>query len=1163
MADDKENKAPPESSLRSNNNASQSTEEGTSSSDKISTKSSLFRLNLKVPASLQWIPDNWTWSKIKIALRCAVAAWLAMVLFVIPPVELYMGQAAFLILIASILSPPADPFLIVIEREVLIIFFVATTWAWCCLGMKLADLARTNRQPGISLAAAITSGGRYVEAGPTVILGVFMFIGTAILLYIRARKGPGPYLFACILSCICLTISLTTAAMIPFPYYQIGQAIIIPLGFHSVIAVLCALCLFPQTVSAQFTTRLHSVFTPLVRSIDLHRELLKMPPTSSDFEPTSKTLSKVVAGAEAALVPVAISARLLPSDLIYNRFAPTDYKPIHDIGRRMAVRANGMIAYWTLIDPLRERFPVTPVPSRPGTPGTMTPVRSEGTSVPHSRPPSPERSPLNHEGLQPGKAATNLSEAEGREPTPPGSPHPMSPITPTTSSRRSHSHPHHAHFKSAHNHHYHHHHHHSHSHHHRLLFNALSHLSLSRINTKEDHAVGVFESHRYLDLEATHFYDPRSEYYTERTKELLKESCDELLVSCRESLVWMREWLLNVRKGRWNFWTSKERKEEIWRKNLETVQSLRDKHGEVLERFIAKDRSVFLIGLDPQDKLIFDNVRHAVIEPWRIVFKAKGDDVEMPSHRYLFHCYVYQYHLMRFSTMLLELLDEVIRLEKERRHYRLWTPVNRMFRWEGWELYDHALNHDEEDPEMIQGLVPAAMEDLGLARRRDPDALPPRTPFEWVVSRLYRFIVSLGGGNALYAVKAGILTIIMCLPSFVKSSAQFAYNNRFIWAIIMAQLTLARFRGDTTFGQVARIMSTFLGGIVGMLFWYISAGSGHGSPFGLAAVAAVTFPFIFYLRQYYPGPPMTVLIFLVTTFLIVGYSYQDSHIILPGNPGVGWDVAWRRFTLVTVGVTAAFLFSFFPPSYTIRRYQRATLATTSSEIGAIYCAIISYASSRNAEEDQEIVKSLVAIRSKLNRSAVLKTNVMYEFSLRGRWPAKRYHKVLELQIQLTYSLSNLLSIIEHLEPTWTRAFLVRTRLFDPDFQGDMLAVISMISHSLRTGDPLPQITPCPLLNRMMLKYHGLNVVSRDDDHDYGISRTLTPEMLENKQYMIFCVGVSIAFGIVNRLDRLMLAVKEIVGEDYHIHGVGLSTRSGGVELGPRTSTIPYRTPTNV
>lgn len=36
----------------------------------------------------------------------------------------------------------------------------------------------------------------------------------------------------------------------------------------------------------------------------------------------------------------------------------------------------------------------------------------------------------------------------------------------------------------------------------------------------------------------------------------------------------------------------------------------------------------------------------------------------------------------------------------------------------------------------------------------------------------------------------------------------------------MGQLTLARFRGDTTFGLTARVLSTFGGGLIGACMWY-------------------------------------------------------------------------------------------------------------------------------------------------------------------------------------------------------------------------------------------------------------------------------------------------------------------------------------------------------
>ncbi|KAF7798199.1 hypothetical protein EIP86_009416 [Pleurotus ostreatoroseus] len=45
-----------------------------------------------------------------------------------------------------------------------------------------------------------------------------------------------------------------------------------------------------------------------------------------------------------------------------------------------------------------------------------------------------------------------------------------------------------------------------------------------------------------------------------------------------------------------------------------------------------------------------------------------------------------------------------------------------------------------------------------------------------------------------------------------------------------------------------------------MIIWYISTGSGRGNPYGLAVITAVCFPFFFFVRLYWPGPPMTNLI---------------------------------------------------------------------------------------------------------------------------------------------------------------------------------------------------------------------------------------------------------------------------------------------------------------
>lgn len=59
------------------------------------------------------------------------------------------------------------------------------------------------------------------------------------------------------------------------------------------------------------------------------------------------------------------------------------------------------------------------------------------------------------------------------------------------------------------------------------------------------------------------------------------------------------------------------------------------------------------------------------------------------------------------------------------------------------------------------------------------------------------------------------------------------------------------------------------------------------------------------------------------------------------------------------------------------------LSTTVAELGSVYCSIVSFANTRGRQEVKrgEIIQSLVAIRMKLKRSVVLKTNIVYEVCL--------------------------------------------------------------------------------------------------------------------------------------------------------------------------------------
>ena len=84
--------------------------------------------------------------------------------------------------------------------------------------------------------------------------------------------------------------------------------------------------------------------------------------------------------------------------------------------------------------------------------------------------------------------------------------------------------------------------------------------------------------------------------------------------------------------------------------------------------------------------------------------------------------------------------------------------------------------------------------------------------------------------------------------------------------------------------------------------------------------------------------------------------------------------------------TPVSIFSWLPPSTTLRRYQRRIISTTATDLGALYCSIISFAVTHHdrrdkAQYNQEIVRSLIAIRAKLKRCCALKDNIIYEVCL--------------------------------------------------------------------------------------------------------------------------------------------------------------------------------------
>ena len=293
----------------------------------------------------------------------------------------------------------------------------------------------------------------------------------------------------------------------------------IPLAFHSAISLLCSIFIFPQSISSQFTTRLQNAMVPLESILDLHQTILKTPHDSPDFISLYNEISGMSGKAEQTLISLRASSRLLKSDLVYSRFAPNDFVCIQEQLPRLISCMTGMAMYFGFLDPTRKRFSVTPMPSLPASPQySRTPSRQH----------SPERRHTTEEVLE-----VSIHQRPATRRRAHRTPDILTPISTVgssaspvhTSPQHPHFHPHHPHLR--HHPHSHLHHPHSHSHHSSHLHYKLLHLKRT---SRHEHAVGMFETQRYLNLEATHLHIPLAEVYTRQVLDLVQERCDP---SCR------------------------------------------------------------------------------------------------------------------------------------------------------------------------------------------------------------------------------------------------------------------------------------------------------------------------------------------------------------------------------------------------------------------------------------------------------------------------------------------------------------------------------------------------------------------------------------------------------------------------------------------------------
>lgn len=222
-----------------------------------------------------------------------------------------------------------------------------------------------------------------------------------------------------------------------------------------------------------------------------------------------------------------------------------------------------------------------------------------------------------------------------------------------------------------------------------------------------------------------------------------------------------------------------------------------------------------------------------------------------------------------------DLLAQVLHHFQESRGTRVWWPMS-LKSFGSWLVGKGnkapAMNQAaDDDPEQQVDQTKLVQEKLRISRGY-------RTKRRGFASRAilgtYHWFTSNEG---LYALRTVVVTIALGIISALPRTAGFYYREKGIWALIMAQTGLVPYMADFTFSVIARVAGTVVGGVLGLLTWYIGSGIGPGNPYGLAAIIGAMLVIFLWVRLYLPPNLLQGGIMGGATFLlVVAYSFSDT-----------------------------------------------------------------------------------------------------------------------------------------------------------------------------------------------------------------------------------------------------------------------------------------------
>ncbi|KAJ3538152.1 hypothetical protein NM208_g6037 [Fusarium decemcellulare] len=457
-----------------------------------------------------------------------------------------------------------------------------------------------------------------------------------------------------------------------------------------------------------------------------------------------------------------------------------------------------------------------------------------------------------------------------------------------------------------------------------------------------------------------------------------------------------------------------------------------------------------------------------------------------------------------------KLLEYILQLSQTRKTHRIWVPSRLQYAL-AW-LFNGRLTipvsgtSTEDDPDLT--MDPAAFDEQTREARRRLEVSRGYQGSSARKSGLSRAIIAtcnwLTNPAGMYAFRMVVVTIATSIPAAIPHSAGFFYREKGIWAVISAQTCLILYMADFTFALVSRTLGTIIGGVMGMVAWYIGSGNGPGNPYGMGAITAVMIVPLLWWRIFLPPAYAQATIMAGATFaLVVGFSWDENHIVQYGLPGKGYVAFWKRVVTVLLGFVAAFLVQLYPHPPSATKHVCKTLANSVRTMSDHYALLVSHW----GRADKNSALAAVAGQISIEVAEIL--------VLRQTQEQCQY---------MNQALGGLLTLAASLPKEFQERLVSTVGILNDRAIGDIMAVLAIIEQALRTGSPLPERLPAPLVRRAVESYL-----------EQGGSNVLTTTLVKDEDHRRYCVALTLYLKFLTSIDDLLLVLKSALGERHIIY----------------------------